>query len=65
LSEIAKEDSVFIKEMVLRLLEKNYLQPSYGEGKYSLHLFLMANFLPENLENSIQEIYAVVYQKAD
>jgi hypothetical protein len=24
----------------------------------------MANFLPENLENSIQEIYSTVYQKS-
>jgi GNAT superfamily N-acetyltransferase len=43
------------------VIEKKYLQPSYGEGKYAVNLFLMANFQPENLETLVQEIYSTVY----
>ena len=50
-----------MKEMVLASQKKNYLQPSYGEGKYAVNLFLMANFQPENLEALVQEIYSTVY----
>ena len=63
LSEIAARRVRFYQRNGFEIINKDYIQPSYGEGKSSLHLFLMANFLIENLENSIQEIYAVVYQK--
>lgn len=63
LSEIAARRVSFYQRNGFDIVEKNYLQPSYGEGKTSLHLFLMANFLPENLEQNIENIYKVVYQK--
>ena len=63
LSEIANRRLGFYQRNGFEVINENYLQPSYSEGKSSLQLFLMANFLTENLENSIQEIHAVVYQK--
>ena len=62
LSEIAARRLQFYQRNGFNIIEKNYLQPSYGEGKSSLHLFLMGNFSPENLENSIKEIHEVVYE---
>ena len=61
LSEIANRRLGFYQRNGFEVIKENYLQPSYSEGKSSLQLFLMANFLTENLENSIQEIYSTVY----
>lgn len=61
LSEIAARRLQFYQRNGFKIVEKNYLQPSYGEGKSSLHLFLMANFEPENLDVLVNEIYEVVY----
>ena len=61
LSEIAERRLRFYERNGFSVIEKNYLQPSYGEGKYALNLFLMANFEPENLETLVQEIYSTVY----
>ena len=62
LSEIAARRLQFYQRNGFEIVEKNYLQPSYGEGKSSLHLFLMANFEPENVETLIQEIHKIVYE---
>lgn len=62
LSEIAERRLRFYQRNGFKIIEKNYLQPSYGEGKSSVNLFLMANFLPEDLGNSIEEIHEMVYQ---
>lgn len=61
LSEIAERRLRFYQRNGFEVIEKNYLQPSYGEGKSSVNLFLMANFLPENLENLVKEVYEIVY----
>lgn len=63
LSEIAARRVGFYQRNGFEIIDKDYTQPSYGEGKSSLHLFLMSNFLPENLEQNIENIYGVVYQK--
>ena len=62
LSEIAARRLQFYQRNGFEIVEKNYLQPSYGEGKSSLHLFLMANIEPENVETLIQEIHKIVYE---
>ena len=62
LSEIAARRLQFYQRNGFEIVEKNYLQPSYGEGKSSLHLFFMANFEPENVETLIQEIHKIVYE---
>lgn len=61
LSEIAKRRLQFYERNGFEIIEKNYLQPSYGEGKSSVHLCLMANFETENLEKLVKEIYEKVY----
>ena len=61
LSEIAERRLRFYERNGFSVIEKNYLQPSYGEGKYAVNLFLMANFQPENLDVLVNEIYEVVY----
>lgn len=63
LSEIAARRVSFYQRNGFEIIDKDYIQPPYGEEKSSLHLFLMANFLPENLEQNIKNIYEVVYQK--
>lgn len=63
LSEIAARRVRFYQRNGFEIMNKDYIQPSYGEGKSSLRLFLMANFLTKNLVNSIQEIHSTVYQK--
>lgn len=63
LSEIAARRVRFYERNGFEIINKDYIQPSYGEGKSSLHLFLMANFLTENLEQNIKNIYEIVYQK--
>ena len=62
LSEIAKKRVDFYQRNGFNMIKQNYLQPSYGEGKPAVHLFLMANFQTENLESIVQEIYEVVYE---
>ncbi len=41
LSEIAERRLRFYERNGFSVIEKNYLQPSYGEGKYAVNLFLM------------------------
>jgi len=38
-----------------------YIQPSYGEGKKNIQLWLLANYKPENIQQIKDEIYDVVY----
>ena len=62
LSEIAERRLRFYERNGFSVIEKNYLQPSYSEGKYAVNLFLMANFEPENLETLVKEIHEMVYE---
>lgn len=43
-------------------LTEDYVQPSYGEGKPSLNLWLMGNFETEEISKIIETLYATVYQ---
>lgn len=61
LGETAKRRIGFYERNGFVIIKKNYLQPSYGEGKNSLNLYLMVNFVPENLEILINEVYKIVY----
>lgn len=62
-SEISKRRLHFYERNGFEVIDKNYIQPSYGEEKPSLNLFLMANFKPENLANIVSDIYKKVYEK--
>ena len=38
-----------------------YVQPSYGEGKNPIDMWLLSNYSPENLKEVKDEIYDIVY----
>ncbi|CAA7194193.1 GNAT family N-acetyltransferase [Chryseobacterium potabilaquae] len=44
------------------IIDEMYIQPSYGEGKKDLNLWLLANYSPENLKETKEEIYDTVYR---
>lgn len=61
LSEIAQKRILFYEKNEFKILNKNYTQPSYGDGKPSMRLFLMSNFEPENINHLITEIHRIAY----
>lgn len=66
LDEIAKRRVDFYQRNGFSILKKDYIQPSYGEGKDAINLWLMGNLSSpdeKKLERTIAEIYKVVYQK--
>lgn len=62
LNPIAERRVKFYQRNDFKILDKNYIQPSYGDGKEALNLWLMGTFSPENLEKIISEIHHIVYQ---
>ena len=62
LNEDAKRRYSFYQRNGFHLIDDTYIQPSYGEGKQSLPLWLLANFSPENTELVKAEIHQIVYQ---
>ncbi len=61
LDDDAKRRFSFYQRNGFNLIDEMYVQPSYGEGKNSLKLWLLANYIPENLEEVKDEIYDIVY----
>jgi ribosomal protein S18 acetylase RimI-like enzyme len=62
LNEDAKRRINFYERNNFQILDKNYLQPAYSDGKNQLELWLMGNYLPENLDSVKGNIIKVVYQ---
>ncbi|MCW3161997.1 GNAT family N-acetyltransferase [Chryseobacterium oryctis] len=61
LGDDAKRRYAFYQKNGFKLIDENYIQPSYGEGKNPLDLWLLANYSPENLKQIKEEIYDIVY----
>lgn len=61
LSEDASRRYTFYQRNNFSLINTTHVQPSYGEGKKSLNLWLLANYTPENLEELKNEICNTVY----
>jgi len=61
LNEDAKRRFSFYQRNGFNLIDEMYVQPSYGEDKKSLKLWLLANYSPENLKDVKDEIYDIVY----
>lgn len=61
LSAIAERRINFYIRNGFSILKKDYIQPSYGEGKKPINLWLMGTFSPSHLNKNIQEIYRIVY----
>ena len=60
-NEMAEKRIRFYEKNGFSILDENYLQPSYGSGKNELPLFLLSNFLPENISEKINLIHEKVY----
>lgn len=61
LDDDAKRRYSFYQKNGFTLIDEMYIQPSYGEGKKPLDLWLLANYIPEDLKRVKDEIYDVVY----
>lgn len=61
LNEDAKRRYSFYQRNSFGLIDTTYVQPSYGEGKKSLNLWLLANYTPDNVEELKSEICNTVY----
>lgn len=59
--EDAQRRYSFYQKNGFKLIDEMYVQPSYGEGKKALDLWLLANYSPENLKEIKEEIYDIVY----
>lgn len=62
LSKDAERRYHFYQKNGFQIIDDTYIQPSYGEGKNPLNLWLMANYNPENIEEIKEEIYDIVYR---
>ncbi len=61
LDENAQRRISFYKKNGFTTIDETYIQPSYGDGKPPLNLWLLANWLPEKTDWIREEIYDVVY----
>lgn len=61
LNEDAKRRYSFYQRNSFTLIDTTHIQPSYGEGKQSLNLWLLANYTPTNVEELKTEICDIVY----
>ena len=62
LDDLAKKRYHFYQRNGFNIIDENYIQPSYGDGKPSLELWLLSNFPTENTLQIREEIYDVVYK---
>jgi ribosomal protein S18 acetylase RimI-like enzyme len=63
LNEIAARRIAFYERNGYKIVDENYIQPAYGEGKNPLNLCLMSNFTPTDLSATIKNIHQTVYGK--
>ncbi|MCY0970610.1 GNAT family N-acetyltransferase [Chryseobacterium wangxinyae] len=61
LDENSQRRFFFYQRNGFHLIDEMYIQPSYGEGKKPLPLWLLSNYHPENILHVKDEIYDVVY----
>lgn len=62
LNEDSKRRIAFYQKNGFAVIDANYMQPSYGDGKQSLNLWLLCNWKPENVLRIKEEIYDTVYR---
>ncbi len=61
LSEIASRRIAFYERNGFSIISIKYLQPSYGEGKPEVELYLLSNFEVKNTDELITDIHQTVY----
>ncbi len=62
LNETAKKRVDFYLRNCFQVIDVNYTQPAYDSEKQPVALWLMANFIPEQTERIVEEIYDNVYK---
>lgn len=61
LNETAKRRISFYKKNGFTVIDETYVQPSYGDGKPSVNLWLLSNFEVEDLDVMKKNIFEIVY----
>lgn len=61
LDEISKNRVDFYRKNGFSVVDENYIQPAYEDGKNAVPLWLLANYTPENSDLLRDEIYDTVY----
>ena len=62
LNEMAERRINFYLRNGFSIISEKYMQPSYGEGKNSINLFLLSNFIVENIDLIKENIFSTVYR---
>jgi ribosomal protein S18 acetylase RimI-like enzyme len=62
LNEMAERRINFYLRNGFSIISEDYIQPSYGKGKNAIQLFLLSNFVVENIKLLEKEIISKVYQ---
>ena len=62
LDDTAEKRIQFYEKSGFLILKDDYVQPSYGEGKNPVSLWLLANWKPERTDWITENIYDVVYR---
>lgn len=62
LNEMAERRIGFYERNGFSIISEDYIQPSYGEGKNPLNLYLLSNFGVENIGEIVEEIYSKIYE---
>ena len=61
LDEMASRRIAFYERNGFTIVDQDYIQPSYGEGKSPIPLYLLSTWKTENITSIISEIKNVVY----
>ena len=61
LGEMAERRINFYIRNGFSVISEDYVQPSYSEGKNSLKLFLLSNFLVKEVKGIVEELHSKVY----
>ncbi len=61
LDDVSRNRVEFYKKNGFGVIDENYMQPAYEDGKNPVPLWLMANFSPEKSDLLRDEIYDIVY----
>ncbi len=62
LNDIAERRINFYQRNNFKVIDEDYIQPSYGIGKPAIQLFLLATYTPINIQDLKLDIYDTVYQ---
>lgn len=62
LNETAEKRIRFYERNGFSVIDKNYIQPGYEEAKREVHLYLLGNFIPDDITKTVDFIHKTVYE---